>query len=138
MDWLRNFDAAVRAMRNADGRIEHAKVVVDLGDGANGGSRTAVSGFLLDGDGRAQAVNGIHLRPFHLIQELPSVGRQRLHVAALPFRVDGVEGERGFPRSAQPGHHGERVAGDLHIDILQVVLPCPMHGNAFKHWRACL
>ena len=43
--------AAVGAMRGADGGVEQAKVVVDLGDGADGGAGAAAGGFLLDGDG---------------------------------------------------------------------------------------
>jgi len=37
-------------------------------------------------------------RLLHPLQELPGVGRQRLHVAALAFRIHRVEGERGFAR----------------------------------------
>ncbi len=97
----RDLDAASGAMRNADGGVEHAQVVVDFGDGADGGARAAVGGFLLDGDGGAEAVDGIHFGPLHLIQELARVGRERFHVAALAFGVDGVEGERGFAGAAR-------------------------------------
>lgn len=43
--------AAIGTMRNADGGVDDAEVVVNLGDGANRGARGARGGFLLDGDG---------------------------------------------------------------------------------------
>ena len=98
----RNLVAADGAMRNADGGVEHAQVIVNFGDGADGGARAAAGGFLLDGDGRAQAVDGIDFGPLHLIQELARIGGKRLHVAALALGVDGVEGERGLAGAAQP------------------------------------
>ncbi len=48
---------------------------------------------LLDGDGGAEAVDGVDFGPFHLIEELSRVGGERFDVAALAFGVDGVEGE---------------------------------------------
>jgi hypothetical protein len=43
--------AAVGAVGRADRGVEQAQVVVDLGDGADGGAGAAAGGFLLDGDG---------------------------------------------------------------------------------------
>jgi len=60
--------AALMAMRRPDRGIEKAKVVVDLGDGAHRGARAAARGLLLDGDGRRQAVDRIHIRPLHLVE----------------------------------------------------------------------
>jgi hypothetical protein len=59
--------AAVRAVRLADGGVEQAKVVVDLSDRADGGARAARGGLLLDGDGGREAVNRVHIRALHLI-----------------------------------------------------------------------
>ncbi len=129
----RDFVAADGAVRNADGGVEHAQVVVDLGDGADGGARAAAGGFLLDRNRRAQAVDGIDFGPLHLIQKLARVGRERFDVAALALGVDGVEGERRFAGSAQPGDDGEGVARNLDVDVLQVVLPCAVHGDAVEH-----
>jgi len=42
--------AAVRAMRNANGGIDHAEVIVNFRDGSNRGTRRARSGLLLDGN----------------------------------------------------------------------------------------
>ena len=54
--------AAVGTMRHADGAIDDAKIIVNFRDGAHGGSRRARGGFLLDGDGGREAVDGIDVR----------------------------------------------------------------------------
>ena len=127
--------AAVRAVRHADRRPEQAQVIVDFGDGSDGGPRAAVGGLLLDRDGRAEAVDGIDLGPLHLIEELARVRRQRLHVAPLALGVDRVERQRRLAGSAQPGDHRQRVAGNLHVDVLQIVHPGAVHGDSIEHRR---
>jgi hypothetical protein len=67
----------------------------------------------------------------HLIEELPGVGRQRLDVTALPFGVDGVERERGLPGPRQPRDHDQFVAGDVDVDVLEVVLARPFDDDLF-------
>ncbi len=129
----RNFDAAVRAMRHADGGVEDAQIVVDFGDGADGRARAAVGRFLLDGNGGAEAVDGVDLGALHLVEELARIGGKRFDVAALAFGVNGVEGEGRFTGAAEAGDDGEGVARDLHVDVLQVVLPCAVHGDAVEH-----
>ena len=130
----RDFDAAGGAVRDADGGVEHAQVVVNFGDGADGGARAAVGGFLLDGDGGAEAVDGIDFGALHLIEELARVGGERFDVAALALGVDGVEGERGFAGAAESGDDGEGVAGDLDVDIFEIVLAGAVHGDALEHF----
>ena len=109
----RNRSAALRAVGHADRCVEKAKVVVDFGDGADSGSRAAAGGFLLDGDGGAEAFDGIDIGPLDLVEKLASVGGKSLHVAALAFGIDGVEGERGLARAGETGDHGKRVARNL-------------------------
>ena len=82
-------------------------------------------------------VDRIDLGPLHLIQKLARVGRKRFDVAALALGVNRVEGERRLARSAQPGDHREGVARNLDVDILQVVLPCPVHGDAVQQVAHC-
>ena len=78
---------------------------------------------MLDGDRRGKSFDHIDFRAFHLIEELTRVGRKRFDVAALAFRVDGVERERGFAGTRQTGNDGERVARNLDVDVLEIVLP---------------
>ena len=58
----------------------------------------------------------------HLSQELARVRAQRLDVATLTFRIDGVERERRLAAPRQPGDHDELVARQGQVDVLEVVL----------------
>jgi hypothetical protein len=114
---------------HADARPQKPHVVVDLGDGADGGARVARGGLLLDGNGRRQAVDLVDVRLLHHLQKLPGIGREALDIAALAFGVDGVEGERGLARAGQAGEHHELVARNVEIDILEVVLAGAADGD---------
>ncbi len=107
---------------HADAREQQAQVVVDLGDGADGGARVLRGRLLLDGDRRRQPVDVVDVGLLHHLEELARVGRQALDVAALALGVDRVEGERGLARARQPREDDQRVARDLQVDVLQVVL----------------
>ena len=114
--------AAGGAVGVADPGEEQAQVVVDLGHRADGGAGVLAGGLLLDGDGRGKPLDGLHIRLFHLLQELAGIGRERLHIAALPLGVDGVEGQGRLARAGDAGDDHQLVAGDLHVDALEVVL----------------
>src|SRR2546422_11383426 len=86
--------AAAGTMRDADGAVNHTEIVVDFGDGADGRARRARGGLLLDGDGRREPLDGVHVRPLHLIQELTRVRRERLDIAPLPLGIDRSEERR--------------------------------------------
>ena len=77
---------------------------------------------LLDGDGRRKPLDKIHLRLFHLIEELPRISRERLDIFPLSLRVNGVEGQRRLARAAQPGDHDQFVARDGEAQVLQIML----------------
>src|SRR5260221_1593301 len=115
--------AALRTMRNAYGGVDDAQIVVDFGDGADGGAWRAGGGFLLDGNGGREAFDDVDFRALHLVEELASVRRERFDVAALAFGVNGVKSERGFAGAGKAGDHGEGVARDFETDVFEVVLP---------------
>src|SRR6266550_3367955 len=75
-------------------RSQLGQVVVDLGDGAHGRAGILRRGLLLYGNGGRETFDRVHLRLFHLLEELTRIGRKRLDVATLALRVDRVEGER--------------------------------------------
>ena len=54
----------------------------------------------------------LDLRLLHPVQELPCVGGKAFDVAALSFRIERVEGERGFAGAAWPSDDNELVPGD--------------------------
>ena len=118
----RDGTTAVRAVRVADARVQQAQVVVDLGDRADRGARVARGGLLVDGDGRREALDAVHIGLVHLPEELARVGRQRLDVAPLTLGVDGVEGQRRLARAGKTGDDDEAVARQPQADVLEVVL----------------
>ena len=71
----------------------------------------------------------------HHLEELARIGRERLDVAALALRVDGVEGERGFPGPGEAGDDGKGLARDVDVDALQIVLACAADGDVGQHGR---
>ncbi len=125
----RDGPAAIGAVGRAHRCIEQAQVIVNLSNGADGGTRAAAGGFLLDGDGRAQSFNGVDVRPFDLVKKLARVCRKRFNVAALPLGINGVERKRAFAGAGEAGDHRERVARDAHVDVAQIMLARPAHRN---------
>jgi hypothetical protein len=80
----RHRPAAAMAGEPPDPGEEDAEVVVDLGDGADGGPRVVRGRLLIDGDRGREAADGVVERLLHLTQKLAGVARERLDVAALP------------------------------------------------------
>ena len=83
--------------------VKQTQEIVDLGNGADRRTGVLVGRFLFDGDDGAQSGDFIHVGPLHRADELAGIGGERLHVAALPFGIDGVERQRRFARTAQSG-----------------------------------
>ena len=124
---------ALGAVRVTDAGVEQPQVVVDLGDGADGGPRVAVGRLLVDRDGRRQALDEVDVGLVHLAQELPGVGGQRLDVAALALGEDRVEGQARLAGPGQPGEHDQSVAGKVERDVLEVVLTRSAHDQTVSH-----
>ena len=131
------------AVLDSDPRIEHPQVVGDLGDRADGRARVRPRGLLLDRDRRGQAADRVVAGLLHLAQELPRVGGQGLHVAPLPFRVEGVEGERRLagtrrlrsaPRASSSGSCssiGLQIVLARALDVIQMVQLDRLHVTRF-------
>ena len=118
---------------DADARPEQAHVIVDFGDGRDGRARIARCRLLLDRDGGGQALDMVDVGLLHQLEELACIGRQRFDVAALPLGIDGVEGEARFARPRQAGDDRQRVAGDVDVDVLEIVLARAADGNFGQH-----
>ena len=102
---LLDLPAADGAVGDADAGVEQAQVVVDLRHGTHGRPGVLGGGLLVDGNGRGQAVDHVHVGLFHLAQKHPGVGGKALHVPALSLGVNGVKGQGGFPRPGKPREH---------------------------------
>ena len=131
--------AADRAVRPPDARVEQAQVVVDLGDGADGRARVPRRRLLVDRDRRREAVDRVDVRLLHHLEELPRVRRERLDVAALPLRVDRVEGQARLAGAREAGDADQLVPRQRDRDVLEVVLPRAVDDELFgSHDRASL
>ncbi len=109
-------------VRHPDTCEQQAKVVVDLCDGAHGRARVAAGGLLIDRDGRRQALDEVDIGLVHLSEELAGVGRERFDVAALSLGIDRVECQRRLARPREAGEDDQLLAGQLHVDVAEVVL----------------
>ncbi len=117
--------AAHRAMRVAGARPQQPQEIVDLGGGADGGSRRARGVLLFDRDGGREAVDEIDVGLLHALEELPRVRRQRLHVSPLPLGVDRVERERTLARSGGSRDHRDGAPGDVEVDPRRLCCRAP-------------
>ena len=111
----------LHAMLNAQLHIEQTQEVPDLSRGAHRGFATTAREPLLDGHGRRNAVDRIHLRPACRLHDAARVGVQGLEVAALTLVEQDVEGQRGLARAGYAGDDAEPVVGDADRQRLQIV-----------------
>jgi len=108
--------------RRAGAREQQLQVVVQLGHRADRAARAAHRVGLVDGDGGWHAVDTVHGRPVHAVEELARVGAEGLHVAPLAFGVERVEHQARLARTARPGHDRHLAGADVEIEVLEVVL----------------
>ena len=81
------------------------------------------------------ALDMVDVGLLHHLEELARIGAEALDVAALALGIDGVEGERGFARTGEAGDHGQRLARDVDVDILEIVLARAADGEVGQHGR---
>ena len=110
---------------------QQAEIVIDLGDGAHGGAGVFAGGLLIDGNGGAQSLDIIHIRLTHLPQKLACISRQRLHITALAFCVNRVEGQTALAAARKAGDDHHFITRYLYRDILQVVLTRTLDNKFF-------
>src|SRR5439155_10473319 len=94
---------------------------IKLGDRRDGALAAAARIALLDADGRGYAGDEVHVRPGHLLDELPRVGVHRIEETALAFCKEQVERECAFARTADACDHNEPAAGDGDGKVFQIV-----------------
>ncbi len=102
-------------------RIQHTQQAGQRGHAAHAGAHARGAALLLQRHRRRQAFDGIHVGHAHLVDQAARVRRQRLQVTALRFGVQRTERQRGLAGTGDAGEHHQRVARDVHVDVLQVV-----------------
>jgi hypothetical protein len=71
----------------------------------------------------------------HHLEELPRVGGQALDVAPLALGVDRVERQARLARAGEPGDHDQRVARQIDVDPLEIVLARAADGDVGETHR---
>ena len=102
----------------AGDRQATVEIVENLGGGRDRRTRIRARAPLLDRDRRRQAFDEIDVRFFHLVEELPGVSREALHVTALPFGIEGIEGKRRLSRAAQARDNDQFFPRNRDVEIL--------------------
>ena len=120
---------AFGAVREADGPVEQTQIVVNLRDRGDDGTRISTRRTLLDGDCGGQSLDPFHIWLLHLIEELTGIGRKRLHITSLPFGIKCIKGQRGLPATRESRHNGQRITGNPHVHIPQVVDLRPLNDD---------
>ena len=113
---------ALPAVQDPGPGKEQFHVVGDLGHGSDSRAGRAHRVLAVDGDGRGDVLDALHLGPVHAVHELPGIGGEGLHVAPLALGVEGVEGEGRLARTAHAGDHRDLVQRDFKVQVLEVVL----------------
>ena len=118
--------ADVGLAQTAEDDAQHG---VGVGGGAHGGAGVRAHAFLVDDDGGGQALEDVHVGP-------GQVGHEPLHERAvglvdhpLRFRGDRGEHQRALPGARHPREHAQAPLGDLHADVLEVVLAGTAHSD---------
>ena len=124
---------ALTAMQMRRTRKQQLQMIVQLRHRAHGRAGSPHGIGLIDGDGRRNPFDPIDLRLVHAIQKLSRIRRERFDVASLTFRIERVEDERGFSRARHTGHDDQLVRGQLHVEILEIVLARAVDDDGMRH-----
>ncbi len=114
--------AALMAVRDADSGKKKPQIIIDFRDGSHRGTGILAGCPLFDGNGGRQTLDGLDVGFVHLADKLPGVCGKRFHIPSLPFRINRIEGQGRFPGTAQARDHDKLVAGNIKVDVFQVVL----------------
>jgi hypothetical protein len=82
------------------------------------------------GHGGRDAVDPVDVGDAHLVEQPPRVRRHRLHVSPLRLGVQHAERERRLARPRHAREHHQRIAGDVDVHVLEVVLAPRTRTNA--------
>ena len=119
--------AGLRRICSRGAGIEKTEEVVYLRNRSNGRAWVVSGSLLLDRDDRTETRNGFNLRLFQYAHKVLGIGRERIHVPSLTFRIYGIEGQRRLSASAQSRHDDELPARNRQAHPLQIMGPRPLN-----------
>jgi hypothetical protein len=100
-----------------------------VGDATDRRARGRRAALLLQSYRRRQPLNLIHLRRTDLMKKAPRIRRDRFQIPPLRLGVERAERQRGFPRPRDASEDNQRIAWNLHVDVLEIVLPRATHAD---------
>ena len=130
-----HFQPAHGGIGPADAGEEEPQEVVDFRGGGDSGAGVPDVHLLLDGDGRGDALDHLHVGLGHAAQELAGVRRQALGEPALALGEQRVEREGRLPAPGDARDHHEPVPRDLHRYVLEVVDLRPSYDDIPFCWH---
>ena len=77
--------------------------------------------MLVNGHRRAQTPDIVHFGLGHSLQKLTGIRGKALHIASLPFGIQGVKNQARLAGTRQAGHDHQLVPGQDDIDTAQIV-----------------
>ena len=107
---------AAAAMQHRRPGEQQLQVIVQFRHRPDRGARGAHGIVLIDGDRRWNALDAVHQGLVHPVEKLAGVGGEGLDVAALPFRVEGVEDQGGLAGTADAGHDNEFAERQVEVE----------------------
>ena len=84
---------------------------------------------LLDCDGGGQAINRLHIWLLHLVEKLPRICAEALHVLPLTLGEDRVKCQRTLSAARNPCNDNKLITRHVNIDATQVVFACTFDSN---------
>ena len=78
-------------MRLPASREQHPQIIVNLRRRRDGRARIAAPAALFNCHRRGKPLDEIHIRLLDLVEELPRIRRQTLHITPLPLREQRIE-----------------------------------------------
>ncbi len=113
----------------AGARIEQAQEARQRRHAADRRACAGRAALLLQCDRGRQAGDRIDVGNADLVDQPARVRRDRFEVAPLRLGVQRAEGKRRLARTRDAREHDQRVARNIDVDVLQVVLACTAHAN---------
>ena len=92
-------------------------MIVDLGLGPDRGAGVGDNVLCLDRERRRDPGRGGHIRLGHALEELPRVGGNGFNITTLPFGIERVKGQGGFPGTGDAGDDVELAVRKFQIEV---------------------
>jgi hypothetical protein len=76
-----------------------------------------VGGFLLNGNGRGQALDVVQIGLVHAAQKLAGISGEALHIAPLPLGKNRIKGQGTFAGPGKPRNNDQFIPRKLKVDV---------------------